>query len=71
VLRETTTGSRPIAVRFHEEDRSLASGLRFGTVEVLLAGAAAEKRGYLPRIGAEALARELGVPLLLDTLPTG
>jgi hypothetical protein len=55
-----------LAVLFHEKDRSTASGLRFGTVEVLLADDAPIQRGYLPKIGAEAVARDLGVPLLVD-----
>jgi hypothetical protein len=55
-----------LAVLFHEKDRSTASGLRFGTVEVLIADDAPIQRGYLPKIGAEAVARDLGVPLLVD-----
>ena len=67
-MLETTliADSRPVAVVFRERDRSTASGLRFGVVEVLLASAPPVQRGYLPRIGAEAVARDLGVPLLLD-----
>ncbi|MDX6525840.1 MAG: hypothetical protein QOI43_1351 [Gaiellales bacterium] len=57
----------PLAVVFHEKDRSPVTGLRFGLVEVLLADDAPVRRGFLPRIGAEAVARELGVPLLYDS----
>jgi hypothetical protein len=58
--------SEPLAVVFHEKDRSPVTGLRFGLVEVLVADDAPVHRGFLPRIGAEAVARELGVPLLYD-----
>jgi hypothetical protein len=58
--------TRPLAVVFHEKDRSPVTGLRFGVVEVLLADDAPVHRGFLPKIGAEAVARELGVPLLFD-----
>ena len=64
--RHALRDPEPLAVLFHEKDRSTASGLRFGTVEVLLADDAPIPRGYLPKIGAEAVARELGVPLLVD-----
>jgi hypothetical protein len=57
---------QPVAVLFHEEDRSPASGLRFGRVEVLLASDHREPRGFLPSIGAEAVARGLSVPLIVD-----
>jgi hypothetical protein len=63
---ETTNSARPLAVVFHEKDRSPVTGLRFGVVEVLLADDAPLHRGFLPRIGAEAVPRELGVPLLFD-----
>jgi hypothetical protein len=63
--RQVTEG-HALAVLFHEKDRSSASGLRFGTVEVLLADHAPIQRGYLPKLGAEAVARDLGVPLLVD-----
>jgi hypothetical protein len=66
VSRQATTDPEPLAVLFHEKDRSTASGLRFGIVEVLLADDAPIQRGYLPKIGAEAVARDLGVPLLVD-----
>jgi hypothetical protein len=59
-------GTRPLAVVFYEKDRSPVTGLRFGVVEVLVADDAPVHRGFLPKIGAEAVARELGVPLLLD-----
>jgi hypothetical protein len=62
---------RPVAVLFHEEDRSPASGLRFGRVEVLLASHDREQRGLLPSIGAEAVARGLSVPLIVDSEPPG
>jgi hypothetical protein len=55
---------QPVAVLFHEEDRSSASGLRFGRVEVLLAGDGREERGFLRSIGAAAVARGLSVPLI-------
>jgi hypothetical protein len=58
--------TRPLAVVFHEKDRSPVTGLRFGIVEVLLADDAPVHRGFMPKIGAEAVARELGVPLLFD-----
>jgi hypothetical protein len=57
---------QPVAVLFHEEDRSPASGLRFGRVEVLLAGNGREERGFLPSIGAAAVARGLSVPLIVE-----
>jgi hypothetical protein len=63
---QTTKHAQPLAVLFHEKDRSPASGLRFGLVEVLLADDAPVQRGLLPKVGAEAVARHLGVPLLLD-----
>ena len=55
---------QPLAVLFHEEDHSPASGLRFGRVEVLLRGQGWVGQGLLPWIGARAMARRLGVPLL-------
>ena len=58
--------AQPLAVIFHEEDPSIASGLRFGRVEVLRADHARDPRGLLPRIGAEVIARDLGVPLLFN-----
>jgi hypothetical protein len=58
--------TEPLAVVFHEKDRSPVTGLRFGLVELLLADDAPVHHGFLPRIGAEAVARELGVPLLFD-----
>ena len=59
--------ARPLAVLFHEKERSTASGLRFGVVEVLLSdNASVQQRGLLPKLGAEAVARELGVPLVVD-----
>ena len=58
--------AQPLAVIFHEEDPSIASGLRFGRVEVLRADHARHRRGLLPRIGAEVIARDLGVPLLFN-----
>jgi hypothetical protein len=64
--RETPDDGRPVAVVFHEKDRSPVTGLRFGLVELLLADEPPVHRGFLPRIGAEAVARELGVPLLSD-----
>jgi hypothetical protein len=66
IVGETTNSARPLAVVFHEKDRSPVTGLRFGVVEVLLADEAPVHRGFLPKIGAEAVARELGVPLLFD-----
>jgi hypothetical protein len=61
-----TWETRPLAVVFHEKDRSPVTGLRFGVVEVLVADHAPVHRGFLPKIGAEAVARQLGVPLLFD-----
>ena len=58
--------ARPLAVVFYEKDPSPVTGLRFGVVEVLLAEDAPLHRGFMPKIGAEAVARELGVPLLYD-----
>jgi hypothetical protein len=66
MLGETTKDARPLAVVFHEKDPSPVTGLRFGVVEVLLADDAPVHRGFMPKIGAEAVARELGVPLLFD-----
>jgi hypothetical protein len=66
VSTETPGEGQPLAVIFHEKDRSPVTGLRFGLVELLLADDAPVHRGFLPRIGAEAVARELGVPLLCD-----
>lgn len=51
---------------FHEGDSSPVNGLRFGVVEVLLEDDTPVQRGYLAKIGAEAVARDLGVPLLFD-----
>ncbi len=59
-----TGEAQPLAVLFHEEDPSIASGLRFGRVEVLLRGRGWVARGLLPWIGARAIARKHGVPLL-------
>ena len=59
--------TRPLAVGFHEKDRSPVTGLRFGVVEVLVADDAPVHRGFMPKIGAEAVARQLGVPLLFDS----
>ena len=59
-----TGEAEPLAVLFHEEDPSIASGLRFGRVEVFLRGHGWVGHGLLPWIGARALARGLGVPLL-------
>jgi len=61
----TPAKSRPLAVSFHESDRSTASGLRFGLVEVLFDDAEPLARGYMPELGAAALARILGVRLQL------
>jgi hypothetical protein len=66
VTSKRLTDRLPIAVLFHEEDRSPVSGLRFGRVEVLLAGNGREERGFLPSIGAEAVARGLSVPLIFE-----
>jgi hypothetical protein len=65
-MSRQATGVQALAVLFHEKDRSTASGLRFGVVEVLVADDAPIQRGYLPKLGAEAVARDLGVPLLVD-----
>jgi hypothetical protein len=69
MLGNIATEAQPVAVLFHEEDSSTASGLRFGRVEVLLTDSGREQYGLLPRIGAEAMARELAVPLILDEDP--
>jgi hypothetical protein len=62
----------PLAVLFHEKECSTASGLRFGIVEVLLSDdAPMQQRGLLPKLGAEAVARGLGVPLLVDPARAG
>jgi hypothetical protein len=63
---QTPEDGQPLAVVFHEKDRSPVTGLRFGLVELLLADEPPVHRGFLPRIGAEAVARELGVSLLSD-----
>ncbi len=59
-----TFEAQPLAVLFREEDHSPASGLRFGSVEVLLRDHGWVGHGLLPWIGARAMARGLGVPLL-------
>jgi hypothetical protein len=69
MVTQLLTDRQPVAVLFHEEDRSPASGLRFGRVEVLLAGHGREQRGLLPSIGAAAVARGLSVPLIFDAEP--
>jgi hypothetical protein len=61
-----TFEAQPLAVLFHEEDHSPASGLRFGRVEVLLRGRGWVERGLLPLIGAKAMARKHGVLLVDD-----
>jgi hypothetical protein len=66
VMGQRENQARPLAVLFHEKERSPASGLRFGVVEILLTDDAPVHRGLLPKIGAEAVARDLGVPLLID-----
>ena len=66
VSTETPGEGQPLAVIFHEKDRSPVTGLRFGLVELLLADEPPVHRGFLPRIGAEVVARELGIPLLSD-----
>jgi hypothetical protein len=48
----------------HEKERSTRGGLRFGIVEVLLSDdGPVQQRGLLLKLGAEAVARGLGVPL--------
>jgi hypothetical protein len=66
MARHLEPKARPLAVLFHDKDRSPASGRRFGVVELLLADSPPEHQGYLPEVGAEAVARSLGVPLLID-----
>jgi hypothetical protein len=66
VQGQVDTSAQPLAVVFRETDRSSASGVRFGEVEILRADAPPEPRGYLPQVGAEVVARTLGVPLLVD-----